>query len=220
MLKEPTLGASLNHKNPGFFDFGHIPEGRYTGKLLTLPTIPPDKTSSSYWQIGNPNGKPNGKPNEKWFGVSWEGKSAEFPNGARAIVDTGWTGIMLPKAVAEKYYKSVPGYERAKLQRGGKVREVDTHLCDGKIPDLMIHIGDYTATIKGSLIQGVRIKKTNRCELQVRIAEDVEMAKNVILGTLFHQVTYVIYRLSNLDTPHGAQKISFGHKKLETSLTK
>ena len=115
------------------------------------------------------------------------------------IIDTGFSGLVLPPSVAEKVYSGVSGAKQMKDWEGD---DTWAHNCGDKIPDLQISIGDYTTEIKGEQFEGAPIKKSGMCELQVQPPpEDSPHAEDAILGALFHQVTYVIYELTNADNP-------------------
>ena len=118
--------------------------------------------------------------------------------------------------MAQQYYKGVPGYKKVKRPD----KEVPAHKCGDTLPDLLVSIGGYSANIAGANIEGVPIKETGDCEIEIIEATEGEKgqhANDALLGTLFHQVTYVVYELRNADNPDSPQRVSFGSKKAETS---
>ncbi len=64
----------------------------------------------------------------------------------QAIADTGTTLLMLPDEIVNAYYAQIPGAKLDPVQQG------ITFPCTATVPDLMLAIGNYMATVPGSLI--------------------------------------------------------------------
>ncbi len=112
----------------GYFSFGEIDRSVYKGELAYHPI----DTSAGYWQFPSTSYKvgDNGNLNTN--------------NGNAAIADTGTSLLVLDDIVVANYYKEVSGW---KIDSQGY-----TFPCGVHLPNLVVALGSYMATISGELI--------------------------------------------------------------------
>ena len=142
-LTFPLFTASLNHLNPGVYDFGFIDPRKYSGPLTFFPS-PAPPAGHAWWVI-----------NATGYSVGNTKALTSFAGGLLAIVDTGTRFLLLPQRYCDSYYAQAPFV----------VNDPDNgyiYPCGATLPDLTIAIGSYQARIPGVLLQGPNLNSTSK----------------------------------------------------------
>lgn len=120
--------ANLNKGAPGTYGLGFINATAYKGSI-TYTTV---STANGFWEFTGSG-----------YAV---GTGAFVSSNIDGIVDTGTTLLLLPQAVVTAYYNQVSGSKYDNTQGGY------TFPCRSALPDLILGIGSYRATVPGSYI--------------------------------------------------------------------
>ena len=102
----------------------------------------------------------------------------------QAIADTGTTLLMLPDAIVNAYYAQIPGAALDPVQGG------ITFDCNAVVPDIMLAIGSYMATVPGSLINFAPAGQ-GRCFGGIQSAAKLPFA---IYGDVFFKSNLVVFK--------------------------
>lgn len=125
-LDQPLFAVALKHGAPGVYDFGFTDSSKYTGSIAYTSV----DSSQGFWS----------------FTVDRYTAGSKSGAGFDGIADTGTTLLLLDDSVVSDYYSGVSG-ARNDYNAGGYVFD-----CSTDLPDFSVTIGDYTATVPGSLI--------------------------------------------------------------------
>lgn len=125
-LEKPIFGVALKHNAPGVYDFGFADSSKYTGELAYTDV----DSSQGFWSFNVDSYKIGSKSGQGFSGIA----------------DTGTTLLLLDDEVVQAYYGQVSGAKESQ-SAGGYVFD-----CSTDLPDFSVAIGDYTATVPGSLI--------------------------------------------------------------------
>lgn len=149
-LKMPVFTVSLNHRKPGFYDFGWIDERKYTGGLTWFP-VPSNLPTPNLWGVDI---------HDFTFGSDKE--AALRYEGIPAFIDSGGAFIFLPQTICDRYYSRAPNAKKAEVDvnHNGNEAPVYVYPCEETLPDLTIRIGTYKAKINGKLLQGAKFDGT------------------------------------------------------------
>jgi aspergillopepsin I len=129
-LAQPIMAANLKHGTPGSYAFGQIDPTAFKGQLANIPV----DSSSGFWQFGSTRFAVGNQPPQN------------NPNAAPAIADTGTTLLVVDDAVAQAYWKQVPGAQQS--ASGNWVFPCSSHL-----PDLHLAVGpNYMAKLPGAVM--------------------------------------------------------------------
>jgi Eukaryotic aspartyl protease len=138
VLAAPTFAVHLKKGASGSYDFGFTDATKFKAPLH-YTTI---DTSAGFWDF----------PARKYI---VDGTSFENANG-KAIIDTGTTLMLVPSQIVKAYYAKVSGAGFDELQQGY------TFPCNAKMPSFQAQIGDYMATIPGSVLNFGQVSATSK----------------------------------------------------------
>jgi aspergillopepsin I len=141
-LTLPLFTVSLNHLNPGSYDFGFIDPDKYYGPLTYFPAITP--SAGLGWWLVNATG----------FSVGCQGTFIPFPGGQATVVDSGTTFLLLHQEYCDIYYAEAPFVVNDPVY--GYI-----YPCAEILPDLTLSFGRYEAVIPGFLMQGANLNDTS-----------------------------------------------------------
>ncbi|KAK0651035.1 aspartic peptidase domain-containing protein [Cercophora newfieldiana] len=127
-LEKPLFTVDFKHKAEGTYDFGYIDPAKHTSNF----TYTDITVSPGYWLWTSPG-----------FSVGTEAWTA---SSIRGIADTGTTLLYLPTAVANAYYKAIPGASNSRTY-GGYVFP-----CNTAPPPFHFGLGSEKFTIPGKFI--------------------------------------------------------------------
>ena len=152
-LKMPLFTASLNYRNPGFYDFGFVDKRKYSGPLryFPVPTLP----IQGLWGV-----------NATGYAVGDNQTLQPFDGGnLPTFIDSGGAFIFLPPKYCDEYYAQAPFAEPADvdINHNGNLMTAHIFPCSETLPDLVIAVGDYQTTIPGLLLQGSQYNATSKC---------------------------------------------------------
>ncbi|KAL2174209.1 aspartic peptidase domain-containing protein [Thermothelomyces heterothallicus CBS 202.75] len=122
-LDAPIFTADLKASAPGYFNFGYIDPGAYTGEITYMPV----DSSDGFWA---------------WTSPGYAVGSGSFKSTTiQGIADTGTSLFLLPSSVVSAYYGHISGAKYDSIQGGY------TLPCSGSVPDFAFGIGDSNSTI-------------------------------------------------------------------------
>ncbi|KAJ5639370.1 Penicillopepsin-1 [Penicillium longicatenatum] len=165
-LAKPLFGVALKHGEPGVFDFGFTDSSKYTGSL----TYTDVDSSEGYWSFSV----------DGWSAGSASGQ------GFSGIADTGTTLLLLADDTVSSYYEQVDSASYS-YSEGGYVFD-----CSADLPDFSVTIGDYTATVSGSLINYASIGGGS-CIGGIQSNSGIGFS---IFGDIFLKSQYVVFDAS------------------------
>ncbi|MCJ1312653.1 Type I transmembrane sorting receptor [Agyrium rufum] len=192
LLTQPLFTASLNHLNPGFYDFGFIDSRKYTGPLKFYPSLQPP--AGHGWWVVNATGFASGNSAIK-----------SFAGGLKAIIDTGTTFLLMPETYVDAYYATAPF----------AVNDPDdgwVYPCKKTLPDLTLEIGTYKARILGSMMFGGAVNSTT-CYAALNPIAQAEGVPNAVFGDTFLKTTFTVFKYP----PGGSPSLGFASKPVNTS---
>jgi len=123
-LAEPVFTCALKRRQPGTYDFGYVDKAKYKGDIVWADV----KGAKGLWDFSATG-----------YAV---GKGATQMARINAIADTGSSLWYLPRAVADAYWKQVPG-AAVRLPLGW------TFPCSSKLPDMTMIISGKKVTVPG-----------------------------------------------------------------------
>ncbi|KAJ5652035.1 Penicillopepsin-1 [Penicillium longicatenatum] len=165
-LAKPLFGVALKHGEPGVFDFGFTDSSKYTGSLAYTDV----DSSEGYWSFSV----------DGWSAGSASGQ------GFSGIADTGTTLLLLADDTVSSYYEQVDSASYSNSE-GGYVFD-----CSADLPDFSVTIGDYTATVSGSLINYASIGGGS-CIGGIQSNSGIGFS---IFGDIFLKSQYVVFDAS------------------------
>ncbi|KAL2159397.1 hypothetical protein VTH06DRAFT_2401 [Thermothelomyces fergusii] len=132
-LDAPVFTADLKASAPGYFNFGYIDHGAYTGEIAYTPV----DSTDGYWT---------------WTSPGYAVGSGSFQSTTiQSIADTGTSLLLLPSSVVSAYYGQIRGARYDSIQGGY------TLPCSGSVPDFAFGIGDgdgnTTITVPGDYVR-------------------------------------------------------------------
>ncbi|KAI9672405.1 MAG: hypothetical protein M1817_003427 [Caeruleum heppii] len=165
-LEEPVFTADLHHQGPSSYEFGTIDDTKFKGPLTYLPV----DSSKGFWQLSSTS-------------VQIGDKKMVSAAGMPSIVDTGTSILLMHDTAVQAYYDSVEGARFDAVEKGF------VYPCSSTLPDFGIGIGDFTATIPGSLMNFFNLGG-GKCfgALQSNNGNDVQ-----ILGDTFFNAHFVVF---------------------------
>ncbi|KAI9721283.1 MAG: hypothetical protein M1812_002445 [Candelaria pacifica] len=135
-LSSPIFSAYLKRNQPGSYDFGFIDNSKYKGSL-TYTNV---NTANGFWEFTS-----NG------YAI---GSGGFVSQSIDAIADTGTTLLLIPQNIVTAYYAQVRGAKYDSTQGGY------TFPCSTTLPNFIVGIGSYRATVPGSLINFAPVTST------------------------------------------------------------
>ncbi|KAJ5112071.1 Penicillopepsin-1 [Penicillium argentinense] len=166
-LDQPLFAVALKHNEPGVYDFGFTDSSKYTGSIAYTDV----DSSQGFWSF-NVNG---------WSAGSRSGA------GFSGIADTGTTLLLLDDSIVSRYYSQVSG-AKEDYYAGGYVFD-----CSASLPDFSVTIGDYTATVPGSLINYGSSGVGSSCLGGIQSNSGIGFS---IFGDIFLKSQYVVFDAS------------------------
>lgn len=137
-LTSPLFTCDLKKGQPGSYDFGYIDASKHTGSISYINV----KTSRGFWEFTGTG-----------YGV---GTGSFVSTSIDGIADTGTTLLLLPAAVVKGYYAKVSSAKYSAAQGGYLVS------CTATLPDLVLGIGSYRATIPGSYLNYAAVSASRK----------------------------------------------------------
>ncbi|EFY92425.1 aspartyl protease [Metarhizium acridum CQMa 102] len=129
-LSEPLFTVRLRHQAKGSYNFGYIDQSQYTGAISYTPASTDDLGHRLFQSTGYAVGK------GKFETITITGTA-----------DTGTSLLILPLAVVEAYWATVPSAEPAALP--GNAGYAWIFPCDTTLPDFTFGVGSGRVTVPG-----------------------------------------------------------------------
>lgn len=171
-LASPLFTADLKKGKPGSYDFGYIDASKHTGAISYVNV----KSSRGFWEF---------------TGSGYQVGTGSFVSlSIDGIADTGTTLLLLPAAVVKAYYAKVSGASYNSAQGGYVIP------CSATLPNLVLGIGSYRATIPGSYINYAAISGSSK--FQARTPERVTELTNGTYRMLWWSSVECGYRYQHL----------------------
>ncbi|MCJ1248914.1 Type I transmembrane sorting receptor [Trapelia coarctata] len=192
-LSAPLFTASLNHLNPGVYDFGFIDERKYYGDLKFFPALTPP-TGHGWWVV-----------NATGYAVGDTDKLTPFAGGLNAIIDSGTTYLLMQQQYCDAYYAKAPSV----------VNDLNFGYifpCKDTLPDLTLAIGSYKAEIPGSLLQGANFNSTT-CFTGLNPIPVGSNIPQAVYGDIFLKTTFTVFK----HPPGGSPSLGFAAKPTSSS---
>lgn len=158
-LKLPLFTASLNYRNPGYYDFGFVDKKKYSGAMRYFPV--PNLPLPNLWGV-----------NATGYAVGNDTTLTRFDGGGLpTFIDSGGAFIFLPQKYTDVYYAQAPfAYvENVDVNHNGNPQPSHLFPCTETLPDLIIGVGDYQATIPGELLRGAQYNATSKSKAHIWI---------------------------------------------------